>query len=564
MMKTPANRWLDAFFEHYYRRRPVNATFIGMHGYDGMLPDYGPAALDASLAEMRVLLEPVERGHLAPPRDMYEQIDVLLARDYLRIQVWEHSSSHFQRGNPCVYTGEAIFGVIGLLVRNFAPFPERVAAARQRLQAIPSFLAQGRANVRAAPRAWVARAIDECVGAEQLLSDGLRILAERHRELDGEFLEAARSAREAFTEHRRHLQGDGLTASHERYGVGRDAFDFLLATGHHLDMTTWELEEHARRRLAELTSELERQAAELDPTRTSADIMASLARDHPATEAYLPAFEREWSRARGAAVAHNLVTWPEAPLIFEPIPDWARSAAPHLYFLNYRAPAPFDRGVVQRHLVPPVDATMTDGEREQTLRAVNATQIRLNHVVHHAGLGHHVQNYYACRSRSRIGQIAAVDCASRIALFSAGTLCEGWACYATDLMEEIGYLTPTERVAQAHSRVRMATRAVVDAGIHGGTLTLADAESLYIVEAGMTRAAAHAEVVKNTMFPGAALIYLLGADAIHSLRAELTRGQGASFDLCRFHNDLLSYGSIPVTLVAQAMRGEPLDVPRTR
>src|SRR5262245_53258466 len=45
--------WLDDFFTSYYRRRPVNATFVGIRDYDELLPDCsesGSAAL-ASYAE---------------------------------------------------------------------------------------------------------------------------------------------------------------------------------------------------------------------------------------------------------------------------------------------------------------------------------------------------------------------------------------------------------------------------------------------------------------------------------------------------------------------------------
>ena len=35
----PSVAWLDDFFALYYRTRPVNATFIGVHDYDHLLPD---------------------------------------------------------------------------------------------------------------------------------------------------------------------------------------------------------------------------------------------------------------------------------------------------------------------------------------------------------------------------------------------------------------------------------------------------------------------------------------------------------------------------------------------
>ena len=57
MTTTP---WLDRFFEAYYRRRPVNATFIGIHDYDGALPDYSENGAGDTLAEMRALLDNVD------------------------------------------------------------------------------------------------------------------------------------------------------------------------------------------------------------------------------------------------------------------------------------------------------------------------------------------------------------------------------------------------------------------------------------------------------------------------------------------------------------------------
>src|SRR5438046_1819280 len=41
MTNAPAfNSWLDDFFASYYRHRPVNATFIGVHVHDARLPDF--------------------------------------------------------------------------------------------------------------------------------------------------------------------------------------------------------------------------------------------------------------------------------------------------------------------------------------------------------------------------------------------------------------------------------------------------------------------------------------------------------------------------------------------
>jgi uncharacterized protein (DUF885 family) len=77
---------------------------------------------------------------------------------------------------------------------------------------------------------------------------------------------------------------------------------------------------------------------------------------------------------------------------------------------------------------------------------------------------------------------------------------------------------------------------------------------LYRTRAGMAPEAAAGETVKNSMFPGAAMMYLIGTDQIHELRRELAARQGPAFNLGRFHDRFLAYGSIPVPLICAEMR----------
>src|SRR5438552_17121619 len=119
---------------------------------------------------------------------------------------------------------------------------------------------------------------------------------------------------------------------------------------------------------------------------------------------------------------------------------------------------------------------------------------------------------------SQIGRIAAVDCATRIAMFCGGTMAEGWACYATDLMEEAGFVTDEEKRHQEHSRLRMAARAIVDIRLHCGEMAFAEAVDFCQTKVQMPRGAALKEAVRNSMFPGTAMMYLAGTSAIHDLR----------------------------------------------
>jgi len=69
----------------------------------------------------------------------------------------------------------------------------------------------------------------------------------------------------------------------------------------------------------------------------------------------------------------------------------------------------------------------------------------------------------------------------------------------------------------------------------------------------MTPKAALNEVVKNSAFPCTGSMYLLGLDGIMTLRSEIARKEGSNFNIKRFHNSLLSFGSIPVSVIKQEM-----------
>jgi uncharacterized protein (DUF885 family) len=186
-------------------------------------------------------------------------------------------------------------------------------------------------------------------------------------------------------------------------------------------------------------------------------------------------------------------------------------------------------------------------------RGADDATIKLNHVVHHGSFGHHVQNWHAARAASRVGRIAAVDCAARIAMLCGGTMAEGWACYATDLAAEFGFLTSEEQAVQRQTRRRMAARALVDIRLHHSQFSLEEAAAFYVEHIGMSETAAHAEAVKNSLFPGTACMYLAGWEAIRDLRHEMESRQPTTYSLREFHDQLLSFGSVPVSLIARAM-----------
>lgn len=558
---------LDRFFEVFYRQRPVTATFTGIHRHDGALPDWSPDGLAANREEMVALRAMLGRAGCPADADVRAfplEVDLALADATLEIAIAEHDSGHFVHANPTLWTGEAIFGVLSLVTRDVAPLSARVEAATARLDAMPVFLAQASYSVlRGTPR-WMAKAVGECVTAVTLFKDALPAWmraqsaagAVADRQAD-RFCRAAVAAAGAFEDVRRWLNAlehpAGDTARDEewrgRERAPRFLLDLLLRRGHWVTTSIDAL-------YAEATAALDHECARLAelcrPHGGWPEVQDRLAAAHPPADRWLARFHERWAECRAVAGSMGLVTWPDAPLRYVPYPSFVKDAAPHLYYLHYRSPAPFDAAGMFDYVVPGLDGLAPDA-LEARLRQWNDSVITLNHVVHHGAIGHHVQNHHAYRGASRIGQVAAVDAACRIAMFVGGSLAEGWACYVCDLMDEIGFLTPLESIAQQHTRVRIAARAVADLALHAGDADIAAVTAHYEDRAMMAPAAARGEAVRNSMYPGAAVMYWLGTREIHRLRAEVARREGAAFSLGPFHDRLLSYGAIPVPLISRLM-----------
>ncbi len=186
------------FLAHYYRRRPVNATYTGKHDYDHLLPDWSAAGVEQLRGEMEALRARI--AAVAAPIDEaiaaldFGAIDLALADSFLEIQLAELDGRQFQRGNPSLVIGEALFAVISLMVRDFAPQETRARMLRARLAALPRFLASALAVVAESPvpSTWIDKALRECEGGRLLLGAGPRSLVRTAAMLPDELRDAIR------------------------------------------------------------------------------------------------------------------------------------------------------------------------------------------------------------------------------------------------------------------------------------------------------------------------------------------------------------------------------------
>ena len=523
---------VDRYLALHARFRPVDATFMGLDGQNGQLPPAGEAALRQEQADLEALLAEAE-AFTGEPESTGERLDLFLLRSQLRVTLRELQERPRQH-NPAWYTGEAAFGIVGLLLPNERPTD--AAAVLARLEQIPGFLSAGTATLEPLnlPADWVERARREADALTALLLRGLPQHPDWQEAWQGAATDAAKAV-QAFSAALKPGTADPAS--------GTDYLEFLMREAHALPFTAVEAERLAEAGFEELRSELETMARRLDVSRGWREQLSDLEAQHPALNDVQTTYQ-EWND-QALKAAEGLVTpASEYGLSFEFLPAWAGEAAGALYFLFYRSPPAGHPGHGSVYWIFPPGA-----DQAAYLRGQNTPFIKAVHAVHHGSVGHHTQNARARQAASRLARISATDCASGIAFLGAGTLVEGWACYTEDLLlERPGFYSPQEELLLKQFEMRNAACCLADIRLHSGRWTLEEMRAFYRDEVGFAPGRVWAETTRNSIYPATRLMYWLGTRVIRALKAELHLSTQV------FHDRLLSYGGAPVTWISAEMR----------
>ena len=137
-------------------------------------------------------------------------------------------------------------------------------------------------------------------------------------------------------------------------------------------------------------------------------------------------------------------------------------------------------------------------------------------------------------------------------------------------MDELGFLDqPMYVLGYLAASMLRACRVVIDIGCHLGLSIPEDAPfhpgeawrfelavEMLTEYAFLDHAYADSEVTRYLAWPGQAITYKIGEQAIVDLREERLHEQGDAFDMKAFHADVLAAGAIGLDLLADAVRGK--------
>jgi uncharacterized protein (DUF885 family) len=519
------------YFKNYFALHPTEAIYYGVEGYDHLLNDYSDQTFDAQKALVNESLDSVRRIP-AGDLDADQAIDCALLEGRLAIQAYEHEKEDHRLRWPDFYLPTDAIYI--LTVRRTDDLGKNLLS---RLHGAPGLIRQGIDNLSRdeanPPRLWTEMAIEGAKGGIRFLDTLPSHPKVRAVITDPNALQSAiEDANSAIHDYAAFLEGDLLPRSRGVYAVGEEHYNLLLKNKHFLDFNAQSLLALGEDLFTTTRRELVSLAEELAPGAGIEGVARRIQDNHPSLDEVLSVYRKAMQDARQFVAEKKLVSFPpREELHVVPTPEFRRHEIP---FAAYLSPSPKDPDQVGYYYVTPV----SDSE---LLREHNRVGLE-NTSVHESYPGHHLQFSIA-------NSIPAASTLPRL-MNESSVFYEGWALYCEQLMQEQGFLKSREhRFVMLKDRLWRALRIIIDVKTQTGKMTYDEAADLMVRELHFPRAQACGDLNWYSQSPAVPMGYALGWSIINRLRRQEQARLGAGFDLCAFHDKLLSAGSISLPLV---------------
>jgi len=545
----------DSFLAAYWSLHPDEAISAGYYkDADKLLvPDASARArtrqfLETSLAKLNGFKpESLNAGH---------RTDRALLDNKMRGELWELERLRDWEWSPDVYNIGTAFAL--LIDGDYAPVDKRLRIVMKRLEKVPAYYEAAKASVRNPTREHTQLAIEQNRGVLELFGADLAAkvaksgLSSQERALFETRLTSARTAIEGYVKWLEAL--DRELAANQRartFRLGRVLYEQKFAFANPGGGTAEALYQRAQAERLAVLDRMARLADELWPkvmgtaerpqdryARIGA-VIAKLSTDHVAPAEYVGYVKNLLPQLEKWVDEHHLLTLdPTKPLVVRDTPAYERGVA----IAGIESPGPYDPGARTYFNVLPLD-TLPPEQAESFLREYNNWMSPV-FIIHEAIPGHYVQLIYSNRSPSRIK-----------ALFGNDATVEGWAVYAERMMLESGYGANAPELWLVYWKwyLRSVTNTVLDYAVHVLGMSEQDVLKMLQQEAFQSEKEATGKWRRVQLSSVQLTSYYAGFSQIYAYREQLKQEQGASFDLRRFHEQFLNYGSAPVPTIMELM-----------
>jgi uncharacterized protein (DUF885 family) len=527
---------LRAMASSYYEWRdstyPVFSSDHGKHTWDDRLTDYRMPAVQERRRHVDSVLARV-KAMRTDGWSKDDRIDKVLFQAQLEGDAFFPRVMRPEESDPQIYVNESSSGIFSLLKKEYAPKKQRAAAAVSRLLAVPGMLQLARANLTRPVKLYAQLAISAARHGDDLYTKSLMTLADGLDEADRTRLASARDGAVKAL----HDFADGLEARQATMPdwkpMGEAEYNYLL---HRVLLLPLDSREVASLGEIELARYRALEAWLKNPSYASPD-PARAARVPKDQAEFLAAYEARLREITDFLAANHLITIPSymGPFQIRQLPEAFKPTSPG-GFMN--PPGLYDRDPTGFYFIPTYDPK---SENFYIRAAIEDPRPILGH----EGIpGHFLQISIANHLADEIRR-----------QHKDNTFVEGWALYGEEMLMREG-LYPDQSPSQGQvlrlSRYR-AARIGVDVNLQTGRWTFPQAVDYFREAGGLDREAATGEAAGAASSPSQKIGYMVGKWQIMRLLGRYREAQGTGFRLGEFHDRLISYGSLPVSVIEWLM-----------
>jgi uncharacterized protein (DUF885 family) len=528
----------DAFFDAFMAHHPTKAVEVGLHQYDGKLPDMTADGIKARSAWLKEQLAAIE-AFPAAELDAVSQVerDALIARIKGGLFDLEVLREPFR--NPMSYLNH--LELTQYIARDYAPLADRARGVLAVCTAAPAYLAAAQANLpEAMPRTFVETALLQVNGMIEFVSEDVAAAMAKLEDPDlaGQVSEGLLQCGAALTGFRDVLK-KRLATVNDDYPIGAEHFLRMLADKEMISIDLARLEEIGKRDLDRNLGSVEVAARKLHPRRAIPQILARANADRPPVDKIFAEATAQSTAMRQLLIDKDLVTIPaEDAAEVRPSPPFMRWNAAFL-----SAPGPFEEKTLPAfYYISPPDPKWPRREQRDYIPPRHDL---LFITIHEVWPGHFLEYLHTRKHPSRILR--------SLCSYAFG---EGWAHYTEQMMREAGAGGDDPRIAigQLSNALLRNVRFVSAIGLHTQGMTVAQSTALFEKKGLQDKANARQQAVRGTFDPGY-LNYTLGKLMIIKLRDDWKAKVGPAYSLKAFHDQFLSHGCAPIPAIRRAMLG---------
>jgi len=523
---------VKSYYQSWFRFHPEQAVSVGEPGYEELLTPYSNDDIGSLVTLNESLLSSLlelDESELSANEKM--DFNVLYSATANELHdLLEHDWRYL---NPENYLPvNAIHQLLTRPVKNFH------AAVKHRLQAVPSHLRGAKIFLKQKPeqipQVWLESAIAQGkAGVDFLLNLDQHPVVVKKFDNPRRMHEFSEEASNALKDFVGFLEKEILPVANGEFASGQKKFERLLKEVHFLNINAEQLHQFGHGLFDKTRSELN----ELLEGKLLKEVLADIKSDTLDANHLLDSYRQSMQKALSFVRDKDLISVPDSQyLSVVETPEFLRHEIP---FAAYDDPVRTDPEQHGYYYV-------TVPNSKEGLAEHNKVSIDLTSV-HEAYPGHHLQFSTANLSSGANSLVRVLNATS--------SFYEGWALYCEELMVEQGYLDkPEHRIIMLRDRLWRALRIMIDVEIHTRGLSIEDAAQKLVDELGFEPEQARAELNWYSFAPTVPMSYATGWAMIRGVRDVLE--QTPEYDLKKFHDELLSEGSVALPLVVESLFGK--------